>query len=87
MRRLQHTGGKVSDGPGLLALLDEGSDGRASALLKKVDAGLELDDLRPLLAPSGMTVEGFASDEVYVGLPDCKTQCARDWWTPAHAEE
>jgi predicted metalloprotease with PDZ domain len=69
VRRVQHTGNTVSDGPGLLKLLDAGSDGRASRLLADLDKGLALDDIRARLAPAGIAVEGFASDEVYVTLP------------------
>jgi predicted metalloprotease with PDZ domain len=83
VRRVQRTGGKVSDGPGLLALLDEATQGRASALMQKVDKGLVLDDLRALLAPAGFTVEGFASDEVYVGFGDCAAPCPAAGWRTA----
>jgi predicted metalloprotease with PDZ domain len=83
VRRVQRTGGKVSDGPGLLALLDEATQGRASALMQKVDKGLVLDDLRALLAPAGFTVEGFASDEVYVGFGDCAAPCPAAGWRNA----
>jgi predicted metalloprotease with PDZ domain len=85
VRRVQHTGGKVSDGPGLLALLDESTGGRAGALMRKLDAGLVLDDQRPLLAPGGIAVEGFASDEVYVAFGECEAgPCpARAWRSPS----
>jgi len=35
--------------------------------MQKLDAGMVLADFRAELAPSGVSVEGFASDEVYVG--------------------
>jgi predicted metalloprotease with PDZ domain len=71
VRRVQRTGRKVADGPGLLALLDEATNGRASVLMRDLDAGLKLDDLRTRLAPAGISVEGFASDEVYVAFGEC----------------
>jgi predicted metalloprotease with PDZ domain len=82
VRRVQHTGRTVADGKGLLALLDEGTHGRASALLAKLDAGVKLDELRALLAPSGISVEGFASDEVYVAFGPCgDAPCPATAWT------
>jgi predicted metalloprotease with PDZ domain len=88
VRRVQRTGGTVANGPGLLALLDEATHGRAGALLQQVDAGLKLDDLRPLLAPAGISVEGFASDEVYVAFEPCAAgPCPADAWRQAKDPE
>ena len=68
MRRVQHQGAVTLDAPALLKLLDESSAGRASALMQRLDAGMSTADLRSALAPAGLGVEGFASDEVYVSF-------------------
>lgn len=76
LRRLQHLGGKPMDGAAMLAALDQGSAGRASEIFRALDAGLSLEELRQRLAKSGIGVEGFATDEVYVTLPACsKIMC------------
>lgn len=76
LRRLQHLGGKPMDGAAMLAALDQGSAGRASEIFRALDAGLSLEALRQRLAASGIGVEGFATDEVYVALPACsKIMC------------
>lgn len=67
LRRVQHQGAATLDAPALLKVLDETSAGRASAVMQKLDAGMALADFRSELAPAGLSVEGFASDEVYVG--------------------
>jgi hypothetical protein len=41
--------------------------------MQQLDAGMSTAQLRDALAPSGVTVEGFATDEVYVGFSECKT--------------
>ena len=68
LRRVQHQGPVTLDAPALLKLLDESSAGRASTIMQRLDAGMALSDFRAALAPAGLTVEGFATDEVYVGL-------------------
>jgi predicted metalloprotease with PDZ domain len=76
LRRLQHLGGKPMDGAAMLAALDQGSAGRASEIFRALDAGLSLEELRQRLAASGIGVEGYATDEVYVALPACsKIMC------------
>jgi predicted metalloprotease with PDZ domain len=72
LRRVQHQGPVTLDAPALLKLLDESSKGRASAIMQQLDAGMSTAQLRDALAPSGVTVEGFATDEVYVGFADCR---------------
>jgi predicted metalloprotease with PDZ domain len=67
LRRVQHQGAVTLDAPALLKVLDESSHGRASAIMQQLDAGMGTPQLRAALAPSGITVEGFATDEVYVG--------------------
>lgn len=66
LRRVQHQGDATLDPPALLKLLDESSQGRASAIMQQLDQGMSLAEIRTALAPAGMSVEGFASDEVYV---------------------
>jgi predicted metalloprotease with PDZ domain len=66
LRRVQHQGAATLDAPALLKLLDEGSGGRASAIMQQLDAGMGTPQLRAALAPAGLSVEGFATDEVYV---------------------
>ena len=39
--------------------------------MQQLDAGLSTAQIRAALAPAGLTVEGFATDEVYVGFADC----------------
>ena len=68
LRRVQHQGAVTLDAPALLKLLDESSNGRASAIMQQLDAGMSTAQLRATLAPAGITVEGFATDEVYVGF-------------------
>jgi predicted metalloprotease with PDZ domain len=67
LRRVQHQGAVTLDAPALLKVLDESSHGRASAIMQQLDAGMGTAQLRQALAPAGITVEGFATDEVYVG--------------------
>lgn len=66
LRRVQHQGAVTLDAPALLKVLDEASVGRASAIMQRLDAGLAMPELRASLAPAGLAVEGFATDEVYV---------------------
>ena len=66
LRRVQHQGTVTLDAPGLLKVLDDASAGRASKIMGKLDAGMSLADFRAALAPAGLGVEGFATDEVYV---------------------
>jgi predicted metalloprotease with PDZ domain len=66
LRRVQHQGNATLDAPALLKVLDDASGGRASAIMHKLDAGMGPADFRAALAPAGLTVEGFATDEVYV---------------------
>lgn len=84
LRNLQHQGGKPMNGDMLLATLDAGSEGRASEIFKALDSGLSLEAIRQRLAPSGLGVEGYASDEVYVTFGPC-TQglCPDTLWGPA----
>ena len=66
LRRVQHQGAATLDAPALLKVLDEASGGRASRIMARLDAGMALADFRAALLPAGYSVEGFASDEVYV---------------------
>jgi len=68
LRRVQHQGAVTLDAPALMKLLDDSSQGRASAIMQQLDAGMGTAQLRAALAPAGYTVEGFATDEVYVGF-------------------
>jgi len=68
LRRVQHQGAVTLDAPALLKLLDESSAGRASAIMQRLDAGMTPADFRAALAPAGLSVEGFATDELYVKL-------------------
>jgi hypothetical protein len=80
LRRVQHQGAVMLDAPGLLKLLDESSNGRASAIMQQLDAGLSAAPIRAARAPAGLTVEGVATDEVYVGFADCAaTACAANF--------
>ena len=81
LRGLQHEGGKAMDGAALLARLDEGSDGHASEIFKKLDAGMALSAIRERLGAAGIGVEGYASDEVYVEFAACRGDtCADNFW-------
>jgi predicted metalloprotease with PDZ domain len=66
LRRVQHQGNATLDAPALMKVLDEASGGRATAIMGKLDAGMGPADFRAALAPAGLSVEGFATDEVYV---------------------
>jgi predicted metalloprotease with PDZ domain len=68
LRRVQHQGPVTLDAPALLKLLDESSAGRASAIMAQLDEGMSTAQLRSALAPAGISVEGFATDEVYVDV-------------------
>jgi hypothetical protein len=68
LRQVQRQGAVTLDAPALLKLLDGSSQGRASAIMQQLDAGMGIAQLRAALAPAGITVEGFATDEVYVGF-------------------
>jgi predicted metalloprotease with PDZ domain len=71
LRRVQHQGAVTLDAPALLKVLDEASAGRATAIMQRLDAGLAMPELRAALAPAGLAVEGFATDEVYVDFASC----------------
>jgi hypothetical protein len=81
LRILQQQPGRRMDGPTVLALLDQATQGKASAMLQRIDRGMDLAGIREQLAPAGFSVEGFASDEVYVGFGRCPASpCpAQDW--------
>jgi len=68
LRRVQHQGAVTLDAPALMKVLDEAGNGHASAIMQQLDAGMGTAQLREALAPAGITVEGFATDEVYVGV-------------------
>jgi predicted metalloprotease with PDZ domain len=83
MRAVQANPGVRYDNATMLAMLDAHSNGRASALLAQVEKGMTLPQIRDALAPAGVSVEGFASDEVYVGLAPCtKEACASKFLRP-----
>lgn len=83
LRQLQRMQGKPMDGAALLQAMDQGSQGRASELFKALDAGMPLAGIRERLAPAGIQVEGYATDEVYVGFAACSGQVCPDalWGT------
>jgi predicted metalloprotease with PDZ domain len=83
LRAMQSTPGVRHDNASMLAALDQRTGGRASALMAQVEAGMTLAQIRAALAPAGVSVEGFASDEVYVGLAPCtKEACASKFLRP-----
>ncbi|MGH8104988.1 MAG: hypothetical protein ACREO2_01570, partial [Arenimonas sp.] len=83
MRQVQHNKGVSYDNDRMLATLDASTNGRASALMAQVNKGLTLSEIRSMLAKSGVSVEGFASDEVYVTLMPCnKDVCASAFLRP-----
>jgi predicted metalloprotease with PDZ domain len=71
MRAVQSNPGVAYDNATMLAMLDQHTGGRASAILAQVEKGMTLPQVRAALAPAGVSVEGFASDEVYVSLAPC----------------
>lgn len=82
LRTLQHQPGRRMDGTTVLALLDQATQGKASALLQHLNSGLDLAAIREQLAPAGISVEGFASDEVYVGFGSCPAlPCPAQGWS------
>jgi predicted metalloprotease with PDZ domain len=83
LRAVQATPGVRYDHAAMLARLDEHSGGRASALFAQVEQGMTLAQIRAALAPAGVSVEGFASDEVYVSLAPCTpSACAAQFLRP-----
>ena len=83
LRAVQATPGVRYDHAAMLAKLDAGTNGRASVLLAQVEKGMTLPQIRAALAPAGVSVEGFASDEVYVGLVPCtQDACASKFLRP-----
>jgi predicted metalloprotease with PDZ domain len=83
LRAVQANPGVRYDNASMLARLDEHTGGRASALLAQVEKGMTLAQIRAALAPAGVSVEGFASDEVYVSLAPCtKDACASRFLRP-----
>lgn len=83
LRKVQHNKGVAYDNERMLATLDASTNGRASALMARLNKGLTLGEIRSLLAKGGVSVEGFASDEVYVTLQPCnEAGCASSFLRP-----